>query len=158
MKKHILFKFYVILTILIHKKNIQTSDIGNFRNNVDPVVDLRTPRSLMEDMHNGLNDVYMVLETGLEEPADNVSHIAQSAQGDLDKLSDMYDSMLDTTRGNQVYNEDKEFLQKMIDRINSMIEALEGNSSVVDNDQEDTQEALRSVKASCNSFKAKISF
>ena len=46
----------------------------------------------------------------------------------------------------------------MIDRINSMIDALENNHDENEALDQEEQDALRSVKAVCDSFHAKISF
>ena len=145
------------MLIILGKKNMQTQDMTMQNNGIDPVVDFRTPRSLFEDMHSGLSDVVVELQDSL---ADNIAiyMVAQSAQNHMDRLSDMYDSISATTRGSQVHSEDKEFLQKMIDRINSMIEALEGNVDQDAHSQDDAQESLQSAKAACYSFRAKISF
>lgn len=151
MKKQYWLSIYLILSISV--KNKSNAQFVVTAGNVDPIVDLRAPRSLFEALHAGINDIYVSLQSGLEDNAELLS-IAQGVENDLNGLSDMYDSMINTTRAHQVYHDDKEFLQKMIDRITSMIDSLENNGN--EEIEEEVQSALRSVKNVCDSFKAKI--
>lgn len=153
MKKQSWLSAYLILSLFITKKsNAQPiSTVGS----VDPIVDLRAPRSLFEVLHTGINGIYVSLQSGLDSQAD-VLDLLQTTENELNNLSGMYDSMINTTRTHQVYHDDKEFLQKMIDRITSMIDELENNDT--EEIEEETQAGLRSVRSVCDTFKAKISF
>ena len=151
MKKQNWLPIYLVLSIFVEKKS-NTHELTSL-SRVNPIVDLRSPRSLFEDLHNGINDIYVSLQSALDSKFD-LSSVAQSALDDLDRLSGMYDSMVDTTRNHHVRSDNKEFLQKMIDRITDMIDALEGDSQEVD---DEAQELLDTVKRSCGTFKEKIS-
>lgn len=116
----------------------------------DPIVDFRTPRSLFEELHVGMNDVYVALESIFASDAD-LSGALQNAQNGLMQLSQQYDLLVNTTKNHQVCNEDKEFLQTMIDRINELLEQLEGM------DQADHSEMIRSAQILCQSLKQRVS-
>lgn len=154
MKKQSRLSVYLVTALLIGTNMLANENIS-FANQVDPIVDLRAPRSLFEVLHNGINDVYVSFQSALEANA-NISDISQSAECNINHLSDVYDSMVNTTRNHNVYHDDKEFLQKMIDRITSMIDELENSDN--EESSKDAKQSLRSVRISCDSFKAKISF
>lgn len=155
MKKQRWLVACLILSIFVEKKSKAqpVSTVEKF----DPIVDLRSPRSLFEDLHTGINGIYASLQSGLDSRADLLS-LLQSAENELNDLSNMYDSMINTTRAHRVHHDDKEFLQKMIDRITSMIDELEGSSDTYEEADENIQSELRSVRSVCDTFKAKISF
>lgn len=152
MKKKYSLPLFLILNLCIEKKSeaLFVSGVESF----DPVVDLRTPRSLFELLHVGINDVCSSLQFELDNRG-NLLTVLQTVENTLNDLSNTYDSMINTTRTHHVHHDDKEFLQKMIDRITDMIDQLENNDSDQE-PKEEVQAALRSVKSSCDSFKAKI--
>lgn len=116
---------------------------------VDPIVDLRVPRSLFEELHEGMNDVYLSLESASGMNVEDMANILADAQSGLDQLSSRYDSLINTTRNNQVYNDDKEFLQRMIDRIDQLLEELEGEKGI-------PSDELQTVRSLCQSLKRQI--
>ena len=93
---------------------------------LDPMVDFRAPKSLTELLQEGL----LSLEAELR---DCVIHIKSSdiskIEVQLKQLNDTYDTMVGRSRMNTLYSSDGEFLQKLIDRINTMIQQLEKSDS-----------------------------
>lgn len=118
----------------------------------DPIVDFRTPRSLFEELHVGMNDVYVALESIFSSDAD-LNGALQNAQSGLVQLSQRYDLLVNTTKNHQVCNEDKEFLQRMIDRIDELLQELESANE----DKNDNREMIGSARMLCQSLRRHVS-
>lgn len=121
---------------------------------VNPIADLRSPRSLCELLHSEINTIYGNLQSSSTSPCELLDAL-RSANDSFGRLSDAYDTMVNTTRNHQVHQGDKEFLQKMIDRINMLLVDLE--PTLTEPDSAEIEDALRSVKGSLDTFAAKIS-
>lgn len=141
-----LYAGFVILLIL-SQGNV--SAVSSFH----PVLDFRAPQSLFEHIQIGLHDIYADLETGSQQNSAHAS-LLQAACHRMDQLTADYDSLINTRRNHQIASEDKQFLQKMIDRIDALIEQLEGSDNQEQSD--DVQEAYRSMKAACGHFKDRV--
>ncbi len=126
---------------------------GSSLQGFDPIVDFRTPQSLFEELHLGMNDVYVALESIFSSDAD-LSGALENAQNGLVGLSQRYDLLVNTTKNHQVCNnEDKEFLQTMIDRIDELLEQLEGSNE----DKVDNREMIGSARMLCQSLRRRVS-
>ena len=130
-----------------------TQQLEHMRN-INPIIDLRSPRSLYEELHDGIDNIYVSLESCLN-LSNNLLSVLENAKNDLSALSKTYDNTINTTRNHQVYREDKESLQKMIDRLTALIDELENKSD--NNIDQLTQDAVKSVKGCCDNLKTKIS-
>ncbi len=100
---------------------------------LDPMIDFRSPYSLTEVLQEGL----IAIEADLQGCADNPGEMGEylsHASSELYRLHGAYDEMINRSKMHTVYRDDREFLQKMIDRIDSMISALEGSSDISEQD------------------------
>lgn len=114
--------------------------------NIDPMSDLRVPHSLFETLHTGLNSVYVKLDSSGKVS----SELLHSVQSEVNSLSGSFDSMINTRKMNSVSDEDRAFLQSLIDRIDTMIENLEGS------DAEENSEIVEKTRSMCQYLKDKI--
>lgn len=115
---------------------------------IDPIIDFRVPQSLMESLQEGLNNVYVSLQ------ADVISKsVVKKIHDELSELITLCGSSINTTRSNHVNDDDKMFLQKMLERIDQLIEQLEGNSGQSDIESNDFQ----SIRSLSQTLKSKIS-
>lgn len=124
----------------------KSKDNKSQQSSIDSITELRTPNSLFELLHEGLNTVYSFLEKDALNSLDRV-------EAELVKLLEFCDNLTNTTRYNQVLNEDKEFLQAMIDRIDKLIADLEGDSC-----QKSTRKGIEPIKELILSLKEKPVF
>lgn len=115
---------------------------------IDPIIDFRAPQSLMESLQEGINVVYHSLQSGNIAKAE-----LQNAESQLSDLMSLCDSTMNTTRQHHVNEDDKAFLQKMIDRIDQLIDQLEKT----DDKEEQDRSMIRSIRSLCHNLKDKIS-
>jgi hypothetical protein len=97
---------------------------------IDPILDFRAPYSLTELLHDGLISVQTNIERML--PDDDKKLILVEAQETLRQLLNSYETMIDRSNIDMVHRDDREFLQSLIDRIDSMISSLERSVDVSD--------------------------
>jgi hypothetical protein len=111
----------------------------------DPMVDFRTPHSLTELMHEGLISIESILDGSGEDMTSSLSR----SLFELSRLNSSYDEMINRSKIDTVYRDDREFLQRLIDRIDSMIHSLEGSPDLSQEDQallSENSEQVRSLK------------
>ena len=78
--------------------------------NIDPIMDFRVPKSLMESLQEGVNAVYGSLQSEQLSP-----DTLQGVENQLHDLVHLYDNNINTTRNNHVSDDDKEQLKKLTD-------------------------------------------
>ena len=105
--------------------------VGIDQRSIDPILDFRAPYSLTELLHDGLIKV----QTKIERVAydDDKNLILVEVQETLKNVIDSYEQMVDRSNIDMVHRDDREFLQSLIDRIDSMIESLERSVDLSDN-------------------------
>jgi len=97
----------------------------------DPMVDFRSPQSLIEILHEGLVTIEGRLNSCCDSN-DDIGSMLVAVGSELVKLNESYDSMVNRSKMHTVYSEDIEFLQKMIDKIDTMIHSLEKSVNLSD--------------------------
>ncbi len=104
------------------------------------VTQFRTPLSLSELLHEGLLGIQEDIQQihaidAISESYDQESEkiLTQSFQK-IENLQDLYGLMNSKSGLNEIHADERDFLQNLIDRIDQMIQTLEGNSSKTDND------------------------
>lgn len=88
----------------------------------------RAPYSLGELLHDGLVAVEEKVQEVLENNDLVISSLESSATI-LDDLHNQYQGMVDKSNMHTMQRDDRDFLQSMIDRIDHMIQTLEGSRS-----------------------------
>ena len=88
----------------------------------------RTPYSLGELLHDGLVAVEEKVQEGIQSSDSLVSSLEVSAMI-LDDLHNQYQGIVDKSNMHTMQRDDRDFLQRMIDRIDQMIQTLEGSRS-----------------------------
>jgi len=137
--------FYLILLFNIMQTGRVFSHMHSTHyRTIDPMVDFRAPQSLTERMQEGLIAVEGMLQ-GSSGNAEGLGAVLSDVLSELTVLSDVYGSMIGKSNINRVYNEDREYLQKMIDRIDSMIHELERSVNLSDEDESVLQENIELV-------------
>jgi hypothetical protein len=135
----------VRLMALLHKRYKLFFFIGSFwmhnlifSNSI--VTQFRTPLSLSELLHQGLLAVQEDIEQvyamhAISQPHDQEAEkILKESFKKIENLQDLYDLMNSKSGLNEIHTDERDFLQTLIDRIDQMIQTLEGNSSDSDND------------------------
>lgn len=113
---------------------------------LDPMIDFRTPYSLTELLHEGLISIESILHDCGD--GDMTSALSKSSS-ELSRLNSSYDEMINRSKIDTVYRDDREFLQRLIDRIDSMIHSLEGTPNLSDEDAallNENSDLVRSLK------------
>ena len=137
--------FYLVMFFNIMQTGRVFSHMhGDHYRTIDPMVDFRAPQSLTERMQEGLIAVDGMLQ-GSSNGAEGLGSVLSDVLSELTALSSMYDSMIGKSNINRVHNEDREYLQKMIDRIDSMIHELERSVDLSDEDVSALQENIEMV-------------
>ena len=109
----------------LDQRSVDQRSVG--QRSFDPMIDFRSPHSLTEVLQEG----FIAVEAGLkacENNPDEMEEYLSRASSELQRLHGSYDDMINRSKVHTVYRDDREFLQRMIDRIDSMIEVLEGSS------------------------------
>lgn len=129
----------VRLIALLHKQYKLFFFIGSFwmhnlifSNSI--VTQFRTPLSLGELLHEGLLVVQEDIENLSQLHGQEAEKILQDSFKKIESLQDLYDLMNSKSGLNEIHADERDFLQKLIDRIDQMIQNLEGNSSDSDGD------------------------
>lgn len=144
MKKQELFQ--LALMVCSFSEFILNAQQKRHVKNIDPIMDFRVPKSLMESLQEGVNGVYGSLQS------DSFSiDTLQGVESQLNELVHLYDNNINTTRNNYVNDDDKAFLQKMIDRIDVLIAEIEGTST-----DEHHKSVIRSIHNACQTLKHKV--
>lgn len=139
MKKERLLWLAIIQCFVI-RTHVQAAKDGPLSNIL--ITDFRSPVSLTETLQEGLNEILYSLDQTSD---DFLLHVEQR----LTDLNSAFDELSCTTRYNQVLRIDKETLQKMIDKIDRLIEELEqGQTKRLKPGQVDLIEKVRSLSNS----------
>ncbi|OGB85815.1 hypothetical protein A3J41_02955 [candidate division TM6 bacterium RIFCSPHIGHO2_12_FULL_38_8] len=110
---------------------------------IDPVMDFRTPFSLNELLHEGLNEVQSLLQQVALVPDANVSELLTRSHLTISAMIDSYDAMVGSSNLHAMYRDDRDFLQTLIDRIDAMIQNLEGGNNI---DDQGSQSLSRNIE------------
>ncbi len=92
---------------------------------IDPIVDFRTPFSLSELLHEGLIEVQNSLNQMMHVVDADKQELLHRSELTISAMIDSYDSMIDSCNLHAIYRDDREYLQTLIDRIDDMIAKLE---------------------------------
>lgn len=95
--------------------------------NID-ALQFRAPYSLAELLHDGLVAVEHNIQETIQNPDSFVANL-EATSVILDNLQNQYFLMVDKSNMHTMQRDDRDFLQNMIDRIDSMIEILEKTRS-----------------------------
>jgi uncharacterized protein YeeX (DUF496 family) len=98
------------------------------------VTQFRTPLSLSELLHEGLLSVQEDIEQISQSNDQDVDKKLKDSFTKIEELQNLYDLMNSKSGLNEIHADERNFLQKLIDRIDQMIHTLEDNSSETDND------------------------
>ena len=135
---------YLILFANIVQTGTSFSMHGNHYRTLDPMIDFAVPQSLTEHLHEGLIAVETLLASSFDQ-IDEAGSLLTEISSQLTALNNSYDTMIGKSNINKVYSDDREFLQKMIDRIDSMIHELEKSVKLSEQDESVLQENIELV-------------
>lgn len=107
---------------------------------VDSMVDFRYPVSVMEQVHTNLAQILYSLEFKTVYKGNSTQEVLDTSMETLQEVDDLL------VNKHNIKPEDVDFLQSMIDRIDSLIEHLEGEDSRV-----------QDIHTMCASIKDKLS-
>lgn len=144
MKKRI-FLMVLLVKIVCFDGLIQANMYGTHRK-LDPVSDFRYPPSLVEILHTKINNIHCTLDGEIRQIHRSLN-LSSLEQEFLD-LSTLYDETVNTSQHHTMRSDDKEFLEKMIERIDQLIAQLEGT---------DKKKSYQQLKSLSDEFKQKIS-
>ncbi|MCX5923896.1 MAG: hypothetical protein NTZ68_00515 [Candidatus Dependentiae bacterium] len=136
--------YLIIFASVMYAGRVFSHMQGNHYRSLDPTVDFRAPQSLTERMHEGLITVEAILQ-GASGTNEGLGAILSDLSSELVRLSDAYDSMIGKSNRDRVYGGDREYLQKMIDRIDMMIHELERSVNLSDEDESVLRENIELV-------------
>ncbi len=142
--------YYVVLFLYLFKVEKIFSDYRKIKNKIDPTSDFRAPASLVELLHERLSNILQLCEElGVPVRSESVSIKLSDIQDQIQMMSDTYSQIAHSSKLHAVYRDDKEFLQKLIDRIDSMIQDLQRSPHI--NTEE--KNILKSSGAALNQLK-----
>ena len=118
--------YYVVLFLYVFKVEKIFPDHRKIKNKIDPTSDFRPPVSLVELLHERLSNILELCEElAVPVRSHSVSVKLSDIQDQIQMMSDTYSQMAHSSKLHAIYRDDKEFLQRLIDRIDSMIEELQ---------------------------------
>lgn len=145
MKKERLL-WLVIIQCFVIRTHVQATKNGPLSNIL--ITDFRSPVSLTETLQEGLNEILYSLDQASDD-------FLLRLEERLVDLNTSFDELSCTTRYNQILRIDKESLQKMISKIDQLIEELEqGQTKTLKASQVDLIEKVRSLS---NNLSEKLS-
>lgn len=110
------------------------SCMNNFATTTMIVTQFRTPLSLSELLHEGLLSVQEDIEQISLSKEDETKNILTISLEKIEHLQNLYDLMNSKSGLNGIHADERDFLQGLIDRIDQMIQTLEGSSSTSQSD------------------------
>jgi hypothetical protein len=110
--------------------------LNNFAKPTFEINQFRAPYSLSEMLHDGLVFVQNSLGSIVSSGKENSSYIFQLIADKLQDLENLYGQMYAKSMHNEIRRDQREFLQKLIDRIDQMIQQLENDEPNSSYDQE----------------------
>lgn len=145
MKKERLL-WLVIIQCFVIRTHVQAAKDGPLSNIL--ITDFRSPVSLTETLQEGLSEILYSLDKASDD-------FLLRLEERLVDLNTSFDELSCTTRYNQILRIDKESLQKMISKIDQLIEELEqGQTKTLKASQVDLIEKVRSLS---NNLSEKLS-
>ena len=93
------------------------------------VTQFRTPVSLSELLHEGLVQVQHEIEQVDMARVDQAQIVLISSMEKIEHLQNLYEERSTKSGLNEVHSQERDFLQSLIDRIDQMIQTLEGDAS-----------------------------
>lgn len=116
--------YYLLLTSYFFKAE-KIAAINRKSTDIDPISDFRTPFSLNELLREGLMDVSSCLnQIFFVEDADRLELLTRN-QMTISAMIDSYDALSDSSLLHSMYRDDRDYLQTLIDRIDSIIQDLQ---------------------------------
>ena len=97
------------------------------------VTQFRTPVSLSELLHEGLVLVQNEIEQVDMTQVDQAQIILTNSMEKIEHLQSLYEERNAKSGLNEVHSQERDFLQSLIDRIDQMINSLEGDASDANN-------------------------
>ncbi len=133
----------MVLLTMVMQASMSFSHMNVYRT-IDPMLDFVVPQSLTQCLHEG----FIAVEDMLSNFSDtqHAGPLLSDVSSALKRLHDTYDTMIGKSNINRLYNDDREFLQKMIDRIDSMIQDLEKSMTLSDADKVALEENVQLVQ------------
>ena len=108
----------VVLVCLLGMSNLSAHKI-------DPIEDFRYPESLFEIVHEGVVHVMYMIKNHAHDQT-----LVQQVFESMHDIQDQYDVAI-RYNANTIKEEDREFLSSMIDRLESLVDSLYGDSRVI---------------------------
>ncbi len=142
--------YYIFLCLYAFKFEKVLSNDRKIKNKIDPISDFRAPSSLFELLHEGLGKILQLCEE-LSTPvrSESASIKFSEIEHEIQLMHDTYAQIDHSSKLHMVYRNDKEFLQKLIDRIDTMIQDLQRSPHI--NSEE--KNILKSSGMALNQFK-----
>ncbi len=109
--------------------------LNNFAKPIFEMSQFRAPYSLSEMLHDGLVFVQNSLDSIVASGTENSSYIFQLIADKLQDLENLYGQIYAKSMLNEIRRDERDFLQKLIDRIDQMIQQLENDESNPSYDQ-----------------------
>lgn len=123
---------YALFLTSLFKTEKMISKNQRAASQLDLMSQLRPPYSLTEILHEGLINLETLLRSGFFQSENTTQQIFEQSEELLQALHASYDGMIDTSKIHAVYRDDRDFLQNLIDRIDSMIADLERSKDLSD--------------------------
>ncbi len=118
--KPLFFLFSMLILICSYHKDISADNI---------VTQMRTPVSLGELLHEGLLTIQEDIGQLEKQSSSDREIILTYSLQKIGDLQNLYDTMNAKSRLNEIHNDERDFLQTLIDRIDQMIQQIEGKTS-----------------------------
>lgn len=129
MKKMVMY--YLLLVMYFFRFEKISSTNRKIRSGtIDPISDFRTPYSLTEMLHEGLIEVNQCIDKISHNASSEISTLLGSIERTVHSMLDSYNGMIDSSKIHAIYRDDRDFLQSLIDRIDTMIQELERGNKI----------------------------
>ncbi len=129
MKKMVMY-YVLLLMYLVRFEKILPVNRKVKVGAVDPMSDFRTPYSLTELLHEGLIEVNQSVDQIAHKSSSDMPTLLGSIETTVNAMLDHYTQMIDSSKIHAIYRDDRDFLQSLIDRIDSMIQSLERGNKI----------------------------
>ncbi len=109
------------------------------------VLQFRIPYSLNEIIRDNLGVVQDYIHDASQSTASDITSLLQVSLTTIDSVSNQFDMLIGKSNTNVVHRDDLDFLQNLIDRIDSMIQTLETTRSVTVTEQGLIQQNIQAL-------------
>ena len=138
---------YYLLLISYCFKNEKIAANNRKATEIDPVSDFRPPFSLNELLHEGLSEVQSCLNQIFFVQNANVQELLTRSHITITAMINSYDAMISSSKLHIVYRDDRDYLQTLINRIDTLIAELEGGNKISDQDFDLLHKNIESLHA-----------